>query len=309
MATARRCHKHTSTYAVHLYSNTNQAFMASASFSIEGRNGRPALSKSMHAFTVDRAGCGFPQFFSLTQIKEGGREMAPRGSLTLTCALHHVAPITSSQDDAEDDSAPDNSLDTRMALEATKDPDVFLVAKDGERLPCHKLVLRARSAVFDAMFELRWARETRENEVGMGDEDKVVLKAFVAFMYRGGTEVGDLDWEPLLALLRLADKYDVPSLREEVGVALVRDDRLTAENVCYVARSAHLFNGPRELKDYAADYTALRMTLVKRTEGWRRLETEDPEVKALITERLNSRTFVQPYETRMEWSTVQFETG
>ena len=101
--------------------------------------------------------------------------------------------------------------------------DVTIVC-DGARFPAHKLILSARSEVFAAMFSHKDTLESQKKEILIKDTDKHTMDIFLRFVY-DATQPQNLSFEALAELLRVADKYQVPSLIHFCVVKL-------RENIC-----------------------------------------------------------------------------
>ena len=102
--------------------------------------------------------------------------------------------------------------------------DFLVQARHGEQIACFKAVLAARSPVFRAMFENGLCREVEERELVIPDFGHTTLKLFVNFLAQDevdfeavSPEEREADEETNDAILRnlllLADKYDVPDLK------------------------------------------------------------------------------------------------
>lgn len=88
--------------------------------------------------------------------------------------------------------------------------DFELVAGGGERFPCHRFVLAARSDAFRAMLSGPY-EEAAAGVLAIGDHPASAVKHLLAFMY--GNVVRN-DIVSLANLLILADKYVIKELRE-----------------------------------------------------------------------------------------------
>lgn len=82
------------------------------------------------------------------------------------------------------------------------DCDVTLEV-DGEEFKAHKIILKARSKVFNAMFSHR-TEENLNNRAVIGDIDKDVFRQILEFLYTGDKTKLDLDMS--IDLLIGADK-------------------------------------------------------------------------------------------------------
>ncbi|XP_037938704.1 kelch-like protein 5 isoform X2 [Teleopsis dalmanni] len=87
--------------------------------------------------------------------------------------------------------------------------DVVLIAGvDGKRVPAHRIVLSASSAYFSAMFTGS-LRETKENEVTLGEVQGEALQILVQYCYTGVIELREDSVETLLATACLLQLNDV----------------------------------------------------------------------------------------------------
>lgn len=116
-------------------------------------------------------------------------------------------------------------------LEAGEDADLALIPWEGEseKIQAHRLVLKARSPVFRAMFQTDML-ERRTARVELPDISGRSLKAFIRFLYSGGVEDGLLwaEGEELEELLGAGEKYGLRGLKELSALSLVI--RLVPEN-------------------------------------------------------------------------------
>lgn len=100
--------------------------------------------------------------------------------------------------------------------------DTVLLASDGTRFHCHKLVLAMWSPPLCAMVTGGW-HETGANTVQMPDAPAAILELFLKFAYG---DVCDPEPTQLLPLARLADRYDVGPLSN----ACLRGFQLAAQS-------------------------------------------------------------------------------
>ena len=110
------------------------------------------------------------------------------------------------------------------ALHKNEDMADVTIVCDGARFPAHKLILSARSEVFAAMFSHKDTLESQKKEILIKDTDKHTMDIFLRFVY-DATQPQNLSFEALAELLRVADKYQVPSLIHFCVVKL-------RENIC-----------------------------------------------------------------------------
>ena len=104
--------------------------------------------------------------------------------------------------------------------------DFTLESEEGVKFPCHRNVLAAQSSVLRRMF-LSPMGERETACLKMTYKEDVVRK-FVKFFYIGKLEEEEEE-ESLGWFLELAEKYDLPHLKEEVEELAIR--KLTVENM------------------------------------------------------------------------------
>ena len=104
--------------------------------------------------------------------------------------------------------------------------DFTLESEEGSKFPCHRTVLAAQSSVMRRMF-LSPMEERETSSLKLQYKDDVVKK-FRKFFYK--REIGEEEEEGnLRSFLELAEKYDLPHLKEEVEELAIR--KLTVENM------------------------------------------------------------------------------
>ena len=104
--------------------------------------------------------------------------------------------------------------------------DFTLESEEGSKFPCHRTVLAAQSSVMRRMF-LSPMEERETSSLKLQYKDDVVKKLMKFFYKR---EIGEEEEEGnLRSFLELAEKYDLPHLKEEVEELAIR--KLTVENM------------------------------------------------------------------------------
>lgn len=109
------------------------------------------------------------------------------------------------------------------------------------------LLFVARSSVFAAMFSTNML-EKEMNSVEIPDFDDDVVKAMLEYLYTGETE---LLAERPTDLLQVAEKYDLPGLKEDCEYTIA--DNLNIDNAAEVLVMAHIYNA-NVLKPRVIDY-------------------------------------------------------
>ena len=102
--------------------------------------------------------------------------------------------------------------------------DFTLESEEGVKFPCHRNVLAAQSSVLRRMFlSPMEERETSRLKIMYKAE---VVRKFVKFFYKRKLDETERN---LRCLLELAEKFDLPHLKEEVEELAIR--KLTVENM------------------------------------------------------------------------------
>ncbi|BES88179.1 Hypothetical protein NTJ_00985 [Nesidiocoris tenuis] len=116
----------------------------------------------------------------------------------------------------------------------------FLVGREParQRIPAHKLVLTAGSAVFDAMFNGTLA--TTAPEIEVPDVEPAAFLALLRFLYSDEVQIGP---ETVMTTLYTAKKYAVPAL-ERHCVDFLKSN-LRADNAFMLLTQARLFDEPQ----------------------------------------------------------------
>ncbi|CAK6975516.1 BTB/POZ domain-containing protein 1-like isoform X2 [Scomber scombrus] len=116
----------------------------------------------------------------------------------------------------------------------------FIVGKgrQAQRIPAHKFVLAAGSAVFDAMFNGGMA--TTSAEIELPDVEPAAFLALLRFLYSDEVHIGP---ETVMTTLYTAKKYAVPALEGHCVEFLTK--HLRADNAFMLLTQARLFDEPQ----------------------------------------------------------------
>lgn len=136
-----------------------------------------------------------------------------------------------------------NSLKERFAFLFNNEllSDVrFIVGKgrQAQRIPAHKFVLAAGSAVFDAMFNGGMA--TTSTEIELPDVEPAAFLSLLRFLYSDEVHIGP---ETVMTTLYTAKKYAVPALEGHCVEFLTK--HLRADNAFMLLTQARLFDEPQ----------------------------------------------------------------
>ncbi|KAG8371063.1 hypothetical protein BUALT_Bualt13G0048000 [Buddleja alternifolia] len=183
---------------------------------------------------------------------------------------------------------PDTDIGTHfgMMLENTEGSDIiFNVA--GEKFQAHKLVLAARSPIFQSEF---FALDSDELEIMVSDMEPKVFKAMLHFIYRD-TLVED---EPIASsscsaplvtdtltvkLLEAADRYDLGRLRQMCESHLCKD--ISVNSVAQILALADRYHAA-ELKAVCLRFAAENLAAVMRSDGFEYLKENCPVLQSEI---------------------------
>jgi len=124
--------------------------------------------------------------------------------------------------------------------------DFVIISKtDGSRFPCHKAILAAGSAHFARMFESGMT-ESSSGQVEIEGYKNEIVEAFIKFLYLPAVdkEILKINAE---SLLKMADQYDVPKLKEVVVKTMLAS--MSKENVLETILAAHRYNAPNLKED------------------------------------------------------------
>ena len=139
-----------------------------------------------------------------------------------------------------------------------------ILALGTERIPAHKVILRARSSVLAGIFDAQGS-ESQSGEVHITDVQAPVMKELLRFMYSGRCSNGALQAmaEPLL---EAADKYAVDALRLQCEAQL--QSSLSAENVLHMLMLADAHGTCDGLKDACPEFVGLNTEKVLLSKSW-----------------------------------------
>ncbi|GMI65038.1 BTB-POZ and MATH domain 4, BTB-POZ AND MATH DOMAIN 4 [Hibiscus trionum] len=157
----------------------------------------------------------------------------------------------------------------------------------GDKFHAHKLVLAARSPVFEAEFSDRM--EEDDNEIVVTDMEPRVFKALLHFIYRDSL-IDDEEFvgtssscmpsvsDALAAkLLAAADKYDLPRLRLMCESVLCKDISVNSvANILALADRHHAM----DLKAVCLKFAAENLVAVMRSDGFEYLKENCPSLQS-----------------------------
>jgi hypothetical protein len=152
--------------------------------------------------------------------------------------------------------------------------DVILTC--GNRsIPCHRVVLAARSDVFGAMFDKDFTREARDGKVVVEDVEPDVMEELVRVMYTDDlNDVREGDDQAVLYLLKAANKYQFQYLKVACEEELAK--RVDVENASSILSWALACNAGH-LQTVARKFLVDHVAELLETEGFADLMRDFPD--------------------------------
>ncbi len=150
--------------------------------------------------------------------------------------------------------------------------DVTLICQ-GVELSCHKLVLAARSEVFQTMFANTWSKEAKTGIVDIKDSDPGSIKQMINFMYLD--KCNDLS-RHVHGLMSLANKYNIPRLMLTCEMWMLT--HICTGNAVDILLTVDLHNS-FQVKKVALDFVALNISgCIKDLDDWKQIEVRSPDI-------------------------------
>ncbi|XP_037821030.1 protein roadkill-like [Lucilia sericata] len=206
--------------------------------------------------------------------------LLPRDQLTICFEISTLVKVINISN--QTDMLPKSTLSKDLVniFKSEKFPDVTLVA-DGEEFYVNKVILAARSEVFDEMFEL----EMLENRVEIADIASNVLQELLRFIYTDKVE--NLD-EMAKFLLPAANKYALESLQKMCEIKL--KDKLSIHTAVETLLFADLYT-TFDLKASTLVFINTHATEVMKTQDWKNMIKTHPNLITELYEMLAKNKF------------------
>jgi speckle-type POZ protein len=199
------------------------------------------------------------------------------GSLTFYCKiLTHVTTLASTHPRPAGVAinSPDE-LSTQLGELFDKMPSSDVNFNIGGReFPAHKLILAARSEVFDAMFKHQM-KENSTNQIKIEDIDPEVFQELLRFIYTGRVSTATME-AMAVGLFVAADKYLLSGLKNECENYLLHD--MSPDNCIELLLNSNLMNSAELLKKEAAKSFRCFPLQVMATSLWEKVKQENPVV-------------------------------
>lgn len=178
------------------------------------------------------------------------------------------------------------SFDSYASQNKFSDVKLVASAKDDSKakaveFPAHKLILAARSPVFEKMFEHKM-QERVTNKIKVDDIHPDVLKEMLIYVYTGRVpRIGEENMA--YDLLYAADKYQLDHLKSLCEQQIICS--LQVKNASRVIQLAHFHNAP-ELKEVTLRFICKNSTEVRATKEWEQVK-QCPEILDEVIEAMH----------------------
>jgi speckle-type POZ protein len=208
---------------------------------------------------------GYPKFVRLADLENPANNLLLNDTLTICCRVE----ATESKIEEDDcNCLMEKTETTRARRKVCEDLAKVLDEKyadfvfkvKNEKIAAHKVILAARSPVFDAMFQ-HDMKENKTNEAEITDVTPAAFKALLKFIYTGHCQVGNLAEELLVA----ANKYDIQDLKQICDKKLRK--KLTVDNAVRLLVLSDLHQA-EDLKDGAICFINKNAEAVMKTPSW-----------------------------------------
>jgi len=224
-------------------------------------------------------------FVLLKSVLDPDKEWLVNDTLTISCTvtltISGVEPVEENLVDKEQENA--SLLFSKQMgslLEAGRFADVVLKV-GGEEIQAHRGILATRSPVFEAMLS-RWMQEGGQQEIVVKELQPSAVKALLHFMYTSNVDIRPENNEEVISLLEAAHLYQVGSLIQICGAALM--SQLTIESVAKTLMLADMADIKHLRKGCLEFITASleRLAEVQMTECYQELVQKQPHLVADI---------------------------
>ncbi|XP_073841527.1 protein roadkill-like [Musca autumnalis] len=167
--------------------------------------------------------------------------------------------------------------DLAKIFENNKYADIVMVARDGTEFKAHKLLLSARSEVFETMLN-RDFLENKTNRITIDDMDADVMKEMLNFIYTGK----EIPKEMALALFQAGHKYAMLDL--ETMCAGILTKKISTASCVEILLLADRHSNELLKKNAITDINT-NLKAVMETEGWTILRDTNYDLYVDIVEK------------------------
>ncbi|GBC05761.1 hypothetical protein RclHR1_06400011 [Rhizophagus clarus] len=103
--------------------------------------------------------------------------------------------------------------DFRSLINNQKYSDVEILCGDEKKFYCSKIILAARSEIFDGLF-YNGLKETYENQISFPNINSLVMKIVLEYIYTGSIEEETLKKDNVFEVFNVADYFQLPGLQD-----------------------------------------------------------------------------------------------
>lgn len=237
--------------------------------------------RAVYCDSLDGFNCGFA-----LGAEQDISEILCDGSLEFRIE-HRLLAMRHSRDTILGPPLPPESLAVNFGhmLETGSFSDFKILVND-DTINVHKMVLAARSPVFDRMLNIDM-KEKNENSLRLDDLSIDVVKRFVGYIYTDKIDlVGSKEDEGdtiLMELLMLADQYQMLRLKALCEIDLIR--RLSTGNLVEVLKIADTY-GAENLLCAGLKYLNLNKSIVSKNGAVSELVSHSKRLETSIVESL-----------------------
>jgi len=163
-----------------------------------------------------------------------------------------------------------NGLDHKELLKSAKFAD-FTIHAGGQQFSCHKVILAAKSPVFERMLTTDM-KESKENQVILTDVTPETVNDMLNYIYTNN--VIDLA-KKAKDLLPVADVYDLAGLKKECSAALIK--QINKESAVELALMADTYN-TEDLRIAAVCFMVDNKMHFQKDPSWRETFINNPSL-------------------------------
>jgi len=199
--------------------------------------GMPSLNISHEKSVLEKGkGLNWNQILFSNELK-AKPTLFHNGALKIKCELT-IYPSESEKINQTNSFEIPNLTDDLKSILMNPATSDFNIICEKKTFPCHKTILASRSDVFKAMFANKRSKEYEKNEVEIIDFKSHTIRDFLQFLYTDDIETKYND----VALLLIADKYNVPRLKKKCESAL--ENHIDIDNAIELLMMASLVDAP-----------------------------------------------------------------
>ncbi|KAK0071888.1 hypothetical protein PV326_000700, partial [Microctonus aethiopoides] len=168
----------------------------------------------------------------------------------------------------------DNLCDRFKNFLTTSDLSDMTIVIDEKEIKVHKIILAAYSPIFLALFKADMSTESVNEKIIVTDIESDIMEKVIEFMYTGVIDPV-LDFNVLLSILEVANKYEIIVLKELCEKKL--SENMTINNVLKILERASLYGVP-QLIETLISFMVERKSQIVALEDFADLYSRKPEL-------------------------------